>query len=139
VNTRMMFVSHVRSTKPIQRRQCALDSPARATQPAAVWPPAFRQWPGDSPPPELIAVRLRLVPTVTLHEPGFRKGGPGRPRSGGMESTKANKLRHVVPVRRREARDNRNPVGVSKRMMFRPGLASDCPRSACHSSANSET
>jgi hypothetical protein len=27
-----------------------------------------------------------------------------------------------VPVRRREARDNRNPVGVGKNMMFRPGL-----------------
>jgi len=58
VNTGTTFVPHVQSTKPVQPRQRALDDPARAAKPAAVWPTAFRQLTGDPAPLELIAVRL---------------------------------------------------------------------------------
>ena len=123
MNTRTTFVPHVQSTKPMQPRQCALDDPTRATEPAAVRPTAFRQLAGDPAPPELIAVRLRVVPAVALHEARLPQRRPGAAPQGRNPVHQGQQLRHVVPVRRREARDNRNPVGVGKNMMFRPGLA----------------
>jgi hypothetical protein len=122
MNARTPFVSHVESTKSMQPRQRALDHPPRAPQPAAVGPSTFRQLAGDPAPLEFVPMRLRIVPAVALHEARLSQR-PTRATAQRRNAVhKRQQLCHVVPVRRREARDNRNPVGVGKNMMFRPGL-----------------
>ena len=116
------FIPQIESTKAMKPRQRALDDPAGASESAAVRAAAFGQLAGDPAPFEFIAMRLRVIPAIALHEAWF----PQRPTRTTAQRRNAiderQQLRHVVPVRRREARDNRNPVGVGKNMMFRPGL-----------------
>jgi len=122
MDTRPAFVSHVETTKSMQPRHRALDDPARASEPAAVGPSAFGQLAGDAALFELVTVRLGVVGAVALDEPRLtqRPAGTAAQRRDAVHERQ--QLRHVVPVRGREARDNRNPVGVGKNMMFRPGL-----------------
>ena len=116
------FVPQIESTKSMEPGQRAFDDPARASQSAAVRTAAFRQLAGDPTSLEFVAMRLRVVPAVALHESWL----PQRPTRAAAQHRNAidewQQLGHVVPVRRREARDDRNPVRVGKNMMFRPGL-----------------
>ena len=116
------FVPQIESTKAMTPRQRALDDLAGASESTAVRTAAFGQLAGDPAPFEFVAMPLRVIPAIALHEAGF----PQRPTRAAAQRRNAiderQQLRHVVPVRRREARDNRNPVGVGKNMMFRPGL-----------------
>jgi hypothetical protein len=122
MNGRTPFVSQIQAAKSMQPRQRALDDPPRSPQAAAMGPSAFGQLAGDPAPVELVSMRLRVVSSVALDEPRLpqRPTGPAAQRRNAVHERQ--QLRHVVPVRRREARDNRNPVGVGKNMMFRPGL-----------------
>src|SRR5207244_2465917 len=96
--------------------------PARATQSAAMRAAAFRQLTANPTSFEFIAMPLRVIAAVALHEArsAQRPAGTAAQRRNAVDERQ--QLRHVVPVRRREARDDRNPVGVGKNMMFRPGL-----------------
>ncbi len=122
MHTRSPFVSQIESTKSVEPGERALDDPAGSTQSAAVGAAALGQLTGDPAPREFVAMRLRVVPAIPLHQ----ARPPQRPTRASAQRRDAiderQQLRHVVPVRRREARDNRNPVGVGKNMMFRPGL-----------------
>ena len=123
MNTRSPLVPHVQTTKPMEPSQCPLDDPARATKLAAVRPTAFRQLADDPALLELVAVRLRIVSAIALYEPRPPERTT-RPSAHWRDAVdQRQKLRHVVPIRRREAGDNRNPVGVGKNVMFRPGFA----------------
>lgn len=122
MHTRAPFVSQIESTKSMKPGQRAFDDPARASQSAAVRAAAFRQLARDPASLEFVAMRLRVVPAVALHEAWL----PQRPTRAAAQGRNAiderEQLRHIVPVRRREARDDRNPVRVGKNVMFRPGL-----------------
>jgi hypothetical protein len=122
MNARTPFVSQVEATKSMQPRQRAFDDPAGVPKPAAVGPSAFRQLAGNPASREFVPMRLGIVPAVALHEARLSQ----RPTRATAQWRNAvherQQLRHVVAVRRREARDNRNPVSVGKNMMFRPGL-----------------
>ena len=72
---------------------------------------------------ELIAMRLRVVAAVALHEPRLADGPTGAPAQRRHRVDQRQQLGHVVPVRGRQERDERNPVRVGENMMFRPGLA----------------
>jgi hypothetical protein len=122
MNARTPFVSHVESTKSMEPRQRAFDHPARAPQSAAVRPAPFRQLAGDPAALEGVPVRLRVIAAVALHQARLAHRPTRAAAQGGNTVDQRQQLRHVVPVRRREARDDRNPVGVGKNMMFRPGL-----------------
>jgi len=119
---RSPFISEIESTKTMEPGERPFDDPARATQPAAVRAAAFREQTGDAALFEGIPMGLRVVAAVALHEAWLaqRPSWPATQRRNVVHQRQ--QLRHVVPVRRREARDNRNPVGVGKNMMFRPGL-----------------
>jgi hypothetical protein len=122
MHARSPFVPQIESPKSMQPRQRALDDPARASESAAMWAATFRQLARDPAASELITMRLRVIPAIALDETGFAQG-PTRPAGEGRNAVHERQpLRHVVPVRRREARDDRNPVRVGKNMMFRPGL-----------------
>jgi hypothetical protein len=122
MDTRTTFVTQIESTKSMQPGERAFDDPAGAAQSAAMGPAAFRELTGDPAPRQFVAMRLRIVSAVALHEAGL----PQRPTRAAAQGWNAidewQQLGHVVPVRRREPRDDRNPVRVGKNMMFRPGL-----------------
>jgi hypothetical protein len=106
--------------QPCQR---PFDHPPRAAQSATVGSAPLGQLTLDATAAQFVAVRLRVVPPVALDYPRFpeRRAGPTAHRRNGIHERQ--QFRYVVPVRRREPRDNRNPVRVGKNMMFRPGLA----------------
>jgi hypothetical protein len=122
MHTRPTFVAQIESTKSVQPGERAFDDPAGAAQPAAVRPPAFRELTGDPAPRQCVAMRLRVIPAVALHEAWLPQRPAGTAAQGWNAVDQWQQLGHVVPVRRREARDDRNPVRVGKNMMFRPGL-----------------
>jgi hypothetical protein len=106
----------------MERRQRAFDDLARPPEATAMSSPAFGQLRLHPEAVESVAVGLRIVATVALHEARLSQ----RPARAAAQRRNAfyerQQLRHVVPVRRCEARDNRNPVGVGKNVMLRPGL-----------------
>jgi len=122
MNARTPFVPQIESTKSMEPRQRAFDDPARAPKAAAVGPTTFRQLAGDAASPEFVPMRLRVIRAVTLHEAWLPQRTTRAAAQGRNVIDEWQQLGHVVPVRRREARDDRNPVRVGKNMMFRPGL-----------------
>jgi hypothetical protein len=122
MNARTPFVSQSESTESVQPRERAFDDPSRAPQSAPVWTAPFGQLAGDPAPRQFIAMPLRVVPAVALHESRLSQRSTRATTQRGNAVDERQQLGYVVPVRRREARDNRNPVGVGKNMMFRPGL-----------------
>jgi len=123
VNTGTTFVPHRQAPKAVQPGERALDHPARAPETAPVRDAALGELRGDATREELIAVRLRVVATVALHEPGATRGTARTPAERRHRVDERQQLRHVVPVRGRQDRDERNPVRVGENMMLRPGLA----------------
>ena len=88
MNTRTPFVSQVEATKSVEPRERALDDPPGASESAAVRAAAFRQLAGDPALFECVPMWLRVVTTVALDHARSPRGRPGRPRNGGMPSTK---------------------------------------------------
>ena len=122
MHARTPFVPQIESTKAMEPGQRAFNDPARASQSAAVRTAAFRQLAGDPTSRECVAMRLRVIPAVALHKARLPQRSTRTTAQRRNAIDERQQLCHVVPVRRREARDNRNPVGVGKNMMFRPGL-----------------
>lgn len=122
MDARAPFVAQIQSTKSMEPGKGALDDPARAPQSASVRSTAFRQLAGDAAALKFVAMRLRVIPAVTLHDAGFPQRTSRATTQGRNAVDERQELGHIVPVRRREARDDRNPVRVGKNMMFRPGL-----------------
>ena len=116
------FIPQIEATKSMEPGQGSFDDPARASESAAVGTAAFRQLAGNPAPLEFVAMRLRVIPAVPLHDARL----PQRPTRAAAQGRNAvdewQQLGHIVSVRRRETRDDRNPVRVGKNMMFRPGL-----------------
>ena len=123
MNTRATFVPDVQAAKPMQPGQGAFNDPAGPPEAAAVRPPAFRELTGDAAALELIPVRLGIVAPIALDEAGLAQRAPRAAAHGRNRIHQRQQLGYVVPVRRREPRNNRNPVRVGENMMFRPGLA----------------
>ena len=84
---------------------------------------AFGELRGDAARPEPVSMRLRVVATVALHQPRFVHRSTGAPTERRHRIDERQQLGDVVPVRRRQRRDERNPVCVGENMMFRPGFA----------------
>ena len=122
MNTRPTFIAHVESTKSVQPRQRALDDPARATQAAAVRRPALGELGGDPASMERIAMRLRIVSSVTLDEAGFaqRPTGTAAYRRNGVDQRQ--QLGDVVAVGAGEQGRQRDPACLGENVMFRPRL-----------------
>ena len=122
MNARSPFVSHVESAETMEPSQRALDDPSRAPEATAMGLAPFRELAGNTAPLKFVTMRLRVIPAIPLDECRL----PQRPTRTAAERRnrvdQREQLGHVVPVRRREARDDRNPVRVGKNMMFRPGL-----------------
>ena len=122
MNARSPFVPQIQATKSMQPRERALDDPACAAEATAVRAPSFRELRRDPALFELVTMRLRIVGAVALDDAGLAQRPTRTAAQRWNPVDQRQQLRHVVPVRRREARDNRNPLRVGKKMMFRPGL-----------------
>ena len=71
MHARVPFVAQIQSTKAVQPRERALDDPSGAAEAAAVWPPSFCELRRDPTALEFVAMRVRVVRAVTLHEAGL--------------------------------------------------------------------
>ena len=123
MNAGSPLVAHRQPSKAMQPGEGPFDHPACPTEAAAVRCAALRELRRDAAGSELIAMRLRIVAAVALDESWFANGPTGAASQGRHRIDEGQQLGHVVPVRRRQRRDERNPVGVGENMMFRPGLA----------------
>ncbi len=106
----------------MQPRERTLHDPPRAPEPAAVAAVAVRNQRGDAALSELVAMPRRIVAAVALHHLGFAPGGTGAPADRRYRIDQVQQLRDVGPIGGGQRRDERNPVGVGKNMMLRPGL-----------------
>jgi len=107
----------------MQPGEGTFDHPACPAEAAAVRRAALRELRRDAAVFELVAVRLRIVAAVALDESWFVDGPTGAASEDRHCIDEGQQLGHVVPVRRRQRRDERNPMAVGENMMFRPGLA----------------
>jgi len=123
VNAGSPLVAHRQPSKSMQPGEGAFDHPTRPAEAAAVRRAALRELGGDAAIAEPVAMRLRIVAAVALDESRFAHGPTGAASEDGHRIDERQQLGDVVPVRRRQRRDERNPVGVGENMMFRPGLA----------------
>jgi hypothetical protein len=123
VNAGSPLVAHRQPSKSMQPGEGTFDHPARPAEAAAVRRAALRELRRDAAVPKLVAMRLRIVAAVTLNESRFADGPPGAASKGRHGIDEGQQLGDVVPVRRGQRRDERNPVRVGENMMFRPGLA----------------
>jgi hypothetical protein len=123
VNTGTTLIANIESAKSMEPSQRALDDPAPAPQATAVRLVAPRQDRGDAALPQFRAVPLGVVATIALQtvRPPTRRTGSSA--DGGHRIDQIEQLGDVVPIRRGQPRDERNPLAVGKNVMFRPGLA----------------
>jgi hypothetical protein len=100
------------------------DDPPRPAQPAAVAAAvAVGNQRGNPALAQGGAMPLRVVPPIPLDHVGSsaRWARAAADRRHGVDE--GEQLRDVGSIGRRQRRDERNPVGVGKNMMLRPGLA----------------
>jgi hypothetical protein len=122
VDTRATFISHVEAAKLMEPGQRALDDPARPAEATAMLSPALRQLRLDAAAVEGVAVRLRIIAAVPLHEIRLPPGAPGPATHRRHRVHKWQELRDVMAVGGRQLRRKRNPLAVSENVMFRPRL-----------------
>ena len=123
MNAGSPLVAHRQPSKSMQPGEGTFDHPACAAEAAAVRRAAFGELRCDAAVTELIAMRLRIVASVALDESRFADGPTGAAAERRHGIDKGQQLGHVVPIRRRQRRDERNPARVGENMMLRPGLA----------------
>jgi hypothetical protein len=117
------LVADGETAKPVEPRQRAFDDPAGPAQATAVRCAALRELRGDPPALELVAMGLRVVAAVALHQLRLGDRTSGTASQRGKCVDEGQELRDVVAIGGRQDRDERNPVRVGENMMLRPGLA----------------
>lgn len=122
MNTGTALVTHVEPAKPMEPRQSAFNDPARSAEATPVGRSAFRKLRPDTAPVQDIAVRLGIVPAVSLDERGFapRPAGPAAQRWDAVDQRQ--QLGNVVPVGAGEHGGQRDAARFGENVMFRPRL-----------------
>jgi hypothetical protein len=123
VNRRPSLVAHRQAAKAVKPRERPLDDPSRAAEATPVTAVPIGQQRRNAPVAQLLAVSLRVVAPVTLDDVRFATGSARTTADRGHRIHEGDQLRDVGPIGRGQRRDERNPVGVGKNMMLRPGLA----------------
>ena len=124
MNTRATFVADGQSSEAMQPGKRPFDDPARTAEATAVAAAvAIRNQRHDAAMAQLGAVTLRVVAAVALDDVRFPARGTGAAADSGHRIDQRDQLRDIGPIRRRQRRDERNPVRVGENMMLRPGLA----------------
>ena len=123
MNTGTTLVANIESAKSMEPSQRALDDPARPPKATAVRLVAPRQERRDAALPQFRAVPLGVVATIALEAAWFATRRTGSSADGRHRIDQVEQLGDVVPVGGGQPRDERNPLGVGKNVMFRPGLA----------------
>lgn len=122
MDTGATLIPHVEAPKLMEPGQGALDDPPRPAKPTAMRRAAPRQLRLDATAVEGIAMRLRIIAAVALHEIRFP---PRTARQAAHRRHRVHQwqqLRDVIPVGGRQLRRKRNPLAVSENVMFRPRL-----------------
>jgi len=122
MDTRAPFIPHVEAAKLMEPGQRAFDDPARPTETTAMLGPTLRQLRLDAAAVKGVAVRLRIIAAVALHEIRLSPRAAGPAAQGRHRVHQQQELRDVMPVGGRQLRRKRNPLAVSENVMFRPRL-----------------
>jgi hypothetical protein len=122
VNARSTFVSHIEPAKLMEPGQRPLDDPARPAEATAVVGAALGQLRFDTPATKRVAVRLRIIPAVALHQVRLAPRAARAAAKRGNAVDEWQQLRDVVAVGPSQPRRKRNPLRVSEKVMFRPRL-----------------
>ena len=122
MDARSTFVPHVEAAKLMEPRQRALDDPARPAEATPMLSPALGQLRLDAAAVEDVAVGLRIIAAVALHEIGFSPGATWPPPHRRHRLDQGQEFRDVIPVGGGQPRCKRNPLRVSEKVMFRPRL-----------------
>ncbi len=117
------FVAHIQPPEAVQPRDRTLHDPASATQAAAVRRAALGQLGANAAAVEVVAMGLRVVGTVALYHARFPQGAPRTSAQWGNALHQGDQLRDVVTVRRRQSRDDRDPLRVGEKVVLTPRLA----------------
>ena len=122
MDTRATFIPHVEATELMEPGQRALDDPARPAEATAMLGPAFRQLRFNAAAVEGVAMRLRIIAAVALHQVRLAPR-PARSTAQWRNAVdEGQQLGDVVTVGGGQPRRKRNPVAVSENVMFRPRL-----------------
>jgi len=122
VNARSTFIAHIQPAKLMEPGQRPLDDPARPTEATAMGGAAFGQLRFDPPAPQRVAVGLRIIPAVALHEVRLASWAARSAAERGNAVDEGQQLGNVVSVGPGHPRCKRNPLRVSEKVMFRPRL-----------------
>ena len=98
MDTRATFIPQGEATKLMEPRQRALDNPARAAEATAMRGPAFRQLRLDTAAMEGVAMRLRIIAAVALHEIRLPPRAAGAAAQGRHRVHQGQELGDVIPV-----------------------------------------
>ena len=124
MNARATFVADRESPKAMQPGDRSFDHPSRATEATAVpTAVAIRNQRHNAALPQLGAVPCRVVAAVALHDVRSPARRPGAPADRRHRIDEVQQLGDVGGIGGSQLRDERNPVGVGKNMMLRPGFA----------------
>ena len=109
MDTRAPFIPHVEAAKLMEPGQRAFDDPARPTETTAMLGPTLRQLRLDAAAVKGVAVRLRIIAAVALHEIRLSPRAAGPAAQGRHRVHQQRELRDVMPVGGRQLRRKRNP------------------------------
>src|SRR3990172_10255954 len=123
VNRRSSFVANAQSAELMKPCDAALDHPARLAQAAAVRRAALGEFGADAAIMQGIAMRLRIVTTITLHACGLVQRSAGFPRQMRDCLDQGHQLRDVVAVGLGQDGAQRNALRVDAEMVLAARLA----------------
>lgn len=107
----------------MEPREGSLDDPAGAAEPATVRRASLGELAPDAAVAQVVAVRLRIVPAVALHQVRLPRRAP-RPAPQGWDGIhQREQLCHIMTVGGGQERDERNPLRVGENVVLTPRLA----------------
>lgn len=119
MNTGPTFVAHVEAAKTMEPGQRAFNDPARATEPTAMGRAALGELGLDPAAMQRIAMRLRIVSTVSLNQPRLAHGPTRTAAERRHRVDQRQQLGDVVPVGGGQHRRQRYPARVSENVVLR--------------------
>ena len=116
------FVAKVETAKLMKPSDRAFDHPSRSAEAASVRGAAFREGGLNALAVQRLAVRLRIVAAVALHQGRFSSRTAGAAAQRRNARHQGQELRHVVSIGGRQDGGQRNAPCLGENVMFRPRL-----------------
>ena len=116
------FIAQVETAKLMEPGKCAFDDPSRSAEAAAVRGAAFGEGGLNALAVQRVAMRLRIVAAVALHQRRFAPRTARSAAQGRNRRHQRQELRYVMAIRGRQDGGQRNTPCLGENVMFRPRL-----------------